>query len=145
MLKAAEAVELEQAKIGSPRASALAVQEDAPTLSPDPFQDLTERLKELVAAIGFRRRKPLDKSKVRCYNWDRFGNFLNECPNPKKRPKQRARKTIRIAAPRRPPDLGNHNTPSKRRRNKTNTKKNPTVLFHQFLVAASIFTRLLTD
>lgn len=63
MLKATEAVEAEQAKVGAPGASAQAVQDEESTF--DPLQDLTERFKELVAAIEFRRRKPFDKSKVR--------------------------------------------------------------------------------
>ena len=82
MLDAAEAVEAEQAKVGAPGASALVVQETEP--SSDPLQELTERFEELVAAIGFRRKKPFDKSKVRCYNCDRTGHFQNECPEPKR-------------------------------------------------------------
>ena len=66
ILDAAETVVAGQAKVGAPGASALAVQEEE--AEPDPIQDLTERFKELVAAIGFRGRKPFDKSKVRCYN-----------------------------------------------------------------------------
>ena len=82
MLDAAEAVEAEQAKVGAPGTSALAVQEEEG--SANPLQELTERFKELVAAIGFRRRKPFDKSKVRCYNCDKTGHFQNECPEPKR-------------------------------------------------------------
>ena len=50
---AAEAVEAEQAKVGAPGTSALAVQEEEP--EHDPLQDFTERFEELLAAIGFRR------------------------------------------------------------------------------------------
>ena len=81
MLDAAEAVEGEQAKVGAPNTSALAVQEDE--AEPDPLQDLTEWFEELVAAIRFRRRKPFHKSKVRCYNCDRNGHFQNEYPEPR--------------------------------------------------------------
>ena len=51
MLDAAEAVEAEQAKVGAPGSSALAIQEE--DAQPDPLQDLTERFEEQVAAIGF--------------------------------------------------------------------------------------------
>ena len=84
MLDAAEAVEAEQAKVGAPGTLALAVQEEE--AEPDPLQDLTERFKELIAAIGFRRRKPFDKSKVRCYNCDKNGHFQNECQEPWRAP-----------------------------------------------------------
>ena len=85
MLNAAEAVEAEQAKVGAPGTSALAVQEEDHTA--DPLQDLTERFEELVAAIGFRGRKPFDKSKVRCYNCDKNGHFQNECPESRRTPR----------------------------------------------------------
>ena len=85
MLDAAEAVEAEQDKVGAPGTSALAVQEEDYTA--DPLQDLTERFEELVAAIGFRRRKPFDKSKVRCYNCDKNGHFQNECSEPRRTPR----------------------------------------------------------
>ena len=80
MLDAGEAVEAEQAKVGVPGASALAIQEE--DAQPDPLQDLTERFEELVAAIGFRRRKPFDKTKVRCYNCDKTGISEMNVRNP---------------------------------------------------------------
>ena len=83
MLDAAEAVKAEQAKVGAPGTSALAIQEEHEI---DPLQDLTEQFEELVAAIGFRRRKPFDKSKVRCYNCDENGHFQNECPEFRRAP-----------------------------------------------------------
>ena len=63
MLEAAEAVEAEQAKIGNPGTSALAVAEEADL---DPLANLTARFDELVAAIRFKRRRPYDKSKAKC-------------------------------------------------------------------------------
>ena len=81
MLEAAEAVEAEQAKVGAPGTSALAVQEEE--ITTDPLQELTERFEDLVAAIGFRRWKPFDKTKVRCYNCDKTVHFQNECPKPR--------------------------------------------------------------
>ena len=62
MLEAAEAVETEQAKIGNPGTSALAVAEEADM---DPLADLTARFDELVAANGYKRRRPYDKSKAK--------------------------------------------------------------------------------
>ena len=85
MLVVAETVEAEQAKVGTPGTSALAVQEDDAQLVP--LQDLTERFEELVAAIGFRRHKPFDKTKVRCYNCDKTGHFEKECPEPRHAPR----------------------------------------------------------
>ena len=85
MLDAAEAVRAEQAKVGALGTSALVVQEEEPEL--DPLQDLTEPFDELVATIGFRHRKPFDKSKVRCYNCDKNGHFQNECPEPRRVPR----------------------------------------------------------
>ena len=76
MLEAARAVEAEQAKIGNPGTSALAVTEE---LEMDPLADLTARFDELVAAIGYKRRRPYDKSKAKCYNCNKLGHFRNEC------------------------------------------------------------------
>ena len=84
ILKAAEAVEAETAKLGPPGASALAVAAETTTSPPDPLQDLTERFEELVAAIGYQRRKPFDKTKSRCYNCNKYGHFKNECPEPRR-------------------------------------------------------------
>ena len=101
MLDAAEAVEAEQAKVGAPGTLALAVQEEE--TEPDPLQDLTERLEELVAAIGSRRRKPFDKSKVRCYNCDKNGHFQNECPEPPRVPRTSTTPSKPKTTTRRPP------------------------------------------
>ena len=101
MLDAAEAVEAEQAKVGAPGTLALAVQEEE--TKPDPLQDLTERFEELVAAIGFRRRKPFDKSKVCCYNCDKNGHFQNECPEPRRVPRSSTTPSKPKPNARRPP------------------------------------------
>ena len=66
MLEAAEAVEAEQAKIGKPGTSALAIHAEEMDL--DPLANITARFDELVAANGFKRRRPYDKSKAKCYN-----------------------------------------------------------------------------
>ncbi len=84
ILRAAEAVEAETAKLGPPGASALAVTTDVSPALPDPLQDLTDRFEELVAAIGYQRRKPFDKTKSRCYNCNKYGHFKNECPEPRR-------------------------------------------------------------
>ena len=72
MLEADKAVEAEQAKIGNPGTSALAVAEEADL---DPLANLTARFDELVAAIGFKQRSPYDKSKPKCYNCNKLGHF----------------------------------------------------------------------
>ena len=82
MLDAAEAVEAEMAKVGPPGASALAVHDGQEDM--DPLADLTARFEELVAAIGWNRKKPFDKSKVKCYNCNKPGHFRNECPEPRR-------------------------------------------------------------
>ena len=79
MLEAAKAVEAEQAKIGNPGTSALAVTEE---VDMDPLANLTARFDELVAAIGYKRRWPYDKSKAKSYNCNKLGHFRNECPEP---------------------------------------------------------------
>ena len=82
MLEAAEAVEAEQAKIGNPGMSALAIHTEEADL--DPLADLTARFDKLVGAIGFKRRRPYDKSKAKCYNCNKLGHFCNECPEPQR-------------------------------------------------------------
>ena len=81
MLEAAEAVEAEQAKVGNPGTSALAVTDE---LEMDPLADLTVHFDELVATIGYKRRRPYDKSKAKCYNCNKLGHFMNKCPEPRR-------------------------------------------------------------
>ena len=103
MLAAAEAIEAELAKTGAPGASALAVQADvcaAAAHNPNPpanfpaqpdedsfgyeesLSCLDAKVEELVAAVQRFRRKPLDRSKIQCYNCHKFGHFRNECKEP---------------------------------------------------------------
>ena len=82
MLEAAEAVEAEQAKVGNPGNSALAVHAEESDL--DPLAGITAHFNELVAAIGFKRRRPYDKSKAKCCNCNKLGHFRNKCPEPQR-------------------------------------------------------------
>ena len=90
MLAAAEAVEAEQAKKGTPGASALAIAEATTTTSinaanPETSSnfDVTQlqtqisELTEVVSAIA--SNKPFDFSKVKCYRCGKFGHFQNRC------------------------------------------------------------------
>ena len=97
MLAAAEAIEAELAKAGPPGASALAVQaegvsDSALTYPSHPDEEsfgyeeslscLDAKVEELVAAVQRFRKKPLDRSKIQCYNCHKFGHFRNECREP---------------------------------------------------------------
>ena len=88
MLAAAEAIEAELAKTGPPRASALTV---APSLgeTEDETFGYEESLaylevEELAAAVQHFWKKPLDHSKIQCYNCPRCGHFCNECKEPQR-------------------------------------------------------------
>ena len=92
MLSAAEAIEAELAKTGPPGASALAV---GASLPGEPAEEdtfgyeeslacLDSKVEELVAAVQRFRRKPLDRSKIQCYNCHRYGHFRNECKEPQR-------------------------------------------------------------
>ena len=83
-LTAVKAVEAETSKIGPLGASALAI---APL---DPGEGLYEEtlfgldamVVELVAAITRFRSRPFDKTKMRCYNCNKYCHFKNECKEP---------------------------------------------------------------
>ena len=94
MLVAAEAVEAETSKMGPPGSSALAVASVAMSSGAcaaeselsyeEQLSGLDAKVEELVAAISRFRSKPFDKSKIRCYNCNRYGHFKNECKEPQK-------------------------------------------------------------
>ena len=74
----AEAVEAKLAKIGQPGTSALAVQEETPTVQEgDQISDQAEAIEEICAAID---------SRSKCYNCYKFGHFQNECPDSRRTP-----------------------------------------------------------
>ena len=76
----AEAVEAKQTKIGNPGSSALAVHAEGQDC--DPVANLTARFDELMAAIGWKRRKPYDKTKAHYYNCAKLGHFQHQCQEP---------------------------------------------------------------
>ena len=90
MLAAAEAIEAELAKTGPPGASALAVSSSSTSEQADEeslgYEEslacLDAKVEDLVAAVQRIRRKPLDCSKIQCYNCHRYGHFRNECKEP---------------------------------------------------------------
>ena len=84
MLTAAEAVEAETSKIGPPGASALAVAAIDPGEGSyeETLAGLDAKVEELVAAISRFRSRPFDKTKIRCYNCNKYGHFKNECKEP---------------------------------------------------------------
>ena len=73
-------VEAKQAKIGYPGSSTLAMHAEEQDF--DPVTDLTARFDELLASIGWKRRKPYDKTKAKCYNYDKVGHFWHEFQEP---------------------------------------------------------------
>ena len=67
-----------------PGASALVV---APIDSSDgtyeeTLSGLDAKVEELVAAISRFCSRPFDKTKIRCYNCNKYGHFKNECKEP---------------------------------------------------------------
>ena len=84
MLTAAEAVEAETSKIGPPGASALAIAplEISDGTYEETLSGLDANVEELVAAITRFRSRPFDKTKIRCYNCNKYGHFMNECMSP---------------------------------------------------------------
>ena len=92
MLSAAEATEAELGKTLPPGASALAIGTNHPG---EPSEEdafgyeeslacLDAKVEELVAAVQRFHRKPLDRSKIQCYNCYRYGHFRNECKEPQR-------------------------------------------------------------
>ena len=89
MLAAAEAVEAEQAKKGTPGASALAIAEtpatsinaaNPETSSNFDFTQLQTQISELTEVVSaIASNKPFDFSKVKCYRCGKFGHFQNRC------------------------------------------------------------------
>ena len=43
---------------------------------------LDAKVEELVAATSRFRSRPFDKTKIRCYNCNKYGHFKNECKEP---------------------------------------------------------------
>ena len=85
MLTAAEAVEAEQSKRGSPGDSALAVSEGPEESPEDPseLESLSRQVESLIDLVGaiVAAKKPFDFRNIRCYRCNQFGHFQNKCPN----------------------------------------------------------------
>ena len=79
ILAAAEAVEAEASKVVAPGASALAVAEKPEPEAKSEIAELTDKLAEMIAAVGGSGRKPFDRSKVKCYECGQYGNFARDC------------------------------------------------------------------
>ena len=89
-----EAIEAELAKTGPPGVSALAVGTSSTSTSDQTDEDsfgyeeslacLDAKVEDLLAAVQRFRRKPLDCSKIHCYNCHRYGHIRNECKEPQR-------------------------------------------------------------
>lgn len=82
MLTTAEAVEAKTLKIGQPPcASALAVAtvNSMDVSYKETLSGLDAKAEELISAISRFRSLPFDKTKIRCYNCNKYGHFKNEC------------------------------------------------------------------
>ena len=117
MLTAAEAIEAKTSKIRPPGASALAVAllDTTDGSYEETLSGLDAKVAELVAAISRFRSRPFDKTKIRCYNCNKYGHFKNECKEP-----------LRVAVS--PPTTGNRSAGARAPRQRpTNWRSQNTV------------------
>ena len=84
MLTAVEAVEAETSIMGPPGAYALAVASIDPSDGSyeETLSGLDAKAEELMAAISRFRSRPFKKTKILCYNCNKYGHFKNECKEP---------------------------------------------------------------